>query len=79
MIFDIFDLSGTNLISDQELSQMLLTMPEQAIITTILDNQTRKQTTTLGQEPRLSDVSSMSLSMKRRQSCLDARQEYYRV
>ena len=28
MIFDIFDLSGNNLISEQELSQMLLTMPE---------------------------------------------------
>ena len=35
MIFDIFDLSGNNLISEEELSQMLLTLPEQAIISNL--------------------------------------------
>ena len=37
MIFSIFDLCGNGLISDVELSQMLLTLPEEAIITDILD------------------------------------------
>ena len=37
MIFSVFDLCGNGLISDVELSQMLLTLPEEAIITDILD------------------------------------------
>ena len=32
MIFDIFDLSGSNLVTQQDLSSMLLTLPSQAII-----------------------------------------------
>ena len=40
-IFEIFDLSGNGLISDKELSQMLLTLPDQAIITDILDSKTK--------------------------------------
>ena len=35
MIFDIFDLSGNNVISEEELSQMLLTLPEQAILSNL--------------------------------------------
>ena len=40
-IFQLFDLAGNNLISDKEMAQILLTMPEQAIITDIIDKATR--------------------------------------
>ena len=32
MIFDIFDLSGSNLVTQSDLTSMLLTLPSQAII-----------------------------------------------
>jgi Ca2+-binding EF-hand superfamily protein len=36
LIFDLFDLNGNNLVTVQEMQQMLLTLPEQAIIRSIL-------------------------------------------
>ena len=39
MIFELFDLSGNGFISQRDLAQMLLTLPEKAIITTIPDKQ----------------------------------------
>ena len=39
MIFELFDLSGNGYISQRDLAQMMLTLPEKAIITTIVDQQ----------------------------------------
>ena len=84
MIFNIFDLSGNGLISDQELSQMLLTLPEEAIITDILDMQTRTQSSPLlskGKKKLLSQGSRSNslIASGRRVSALDQFTNQYRV